>query len=1084
MTGDSALLTEFEERAGPCITFGDDSKGYTKGYGLISKDNVIIEEVALVEGLKHNLLSISQLCDKGFVSLFSKEACVISNKENNKVILTGIRKGNVYIADFSSTDSGSITCLFSKASKDESWLWHKKLSHLNFKVMNELVKKDLARGIPQLEFSKEGLCDACQKGKQKKSSFKSKTESSISQPFQLLHMDLFGPVNIMSISKKKYCLVIVDDFSRFTWTFFLHSKDEASEIIINHLRKAINDPDFKVRRIRSDNGTEFKNSTMRKFCEENGIEHEFSAARTPQQNGVVERKNRTLIEAARTMLEESKLPTYFWAEAVNTACFTQNISLINKVKGMTPYQLIKKRKPSLDFLHVFGCKCFVLRNEGEHLGKFEAKADEAIFVGYAAGKAYRVYNMRVNIVMESVHVVFDDTSIQGLIDEGYHDSLMFENEDRNIDAHDQVAQELSKETLTSTDDGINEEENIAKVSDTAFVDDQQRVSVDCQQRASVVNDLGVSVDTTQDAPVDKTINSGGVSQGNKATSSLSDHNHGARYSRTNLPPQRKWTKSHPFELIIGETSSRVKTRRATQEECLYSSFLSKEEPKKLEDALMDPDWVLAMQEELNQFERNEVWKLVPRPDDSNVIDTKWVFKNKVDENGMVTRNKARLVAKGYSQEEGIDFDETFAHVARLEAIRIFLAYAAHANFKVYQMDVKSAFLNGELEEEVHVSQPPGFEDPNFPNHVYYLLKALYGLKQAPRAWYDTLSQFLLENHFTRGTVDKTLFFRIFNGSSILVQIYVDDIIFGSTDENLCKKFAKLMHSKFEMSMMGELNYFLGLQVKQVQNGIFISQTKYIFDLLKKFDLVECSPAKTPMPTATKLELNTKEKCVDISSYRGMVGSLLYLTASRPDIMFATCLCARFQADPRESHLIAIKRIFRYLKGTPNLGIWYPRESGFELIGYSDADYAGCKIDRKSTTGTCQFLGDKLVSWFSKKQNSVSTSTAEAEYIAAGSCCAQILWMRNQLVDYGLKVDKIPIFCDNTSAIAIAENPVQHSRTKHIDIKYHFIREHVMNGTVELHFVPSEQQLADIFTKPLDESTFTRLVSRLGMLNFS
>ena len=272
------------------------------------------------------------------------------------------------------------------------------------------------------------------------------------------------------------------------------------------------------------------------------------------------------------------------------------------------------------------------------------------------------------------------------------------------------------------------------------------------------------------------------------------------------------------------------------------------------------------------------------------------------------------------------------------------------------MDVKSAFLNGELEEEVYVQQPPGFEDPNFPDFVYRLLKALYGLKQAPRAWYETLSQFLIENHFIRGTIDKTLFHRNFNGSSIFVQIYVDDIIFGSTDEKLCSKFAKLMQSKYEMSMMGELTYFLGLQVKQVKDGIFISQTKYIYDLLKKFDLIDCSSAKTPMATATKLELNTKESKVDISNYRGMVGSLLYLTTSRPDIMFATCLCARFQADPRESHLIAIKRIFRYLKGTPNLGIWYPRESGFDLIGYSDADYAGCRIDRKSTTGTCQFLG--------------------------------------------------------------------------------------------------------------------------------
>jgi Reverse transcriptase (RNA-dependent DNA polymerase) len=401
---------------------------------------------------------------------------------------------------------------------------------------------------------------------------------------------------------------------------------------------------------------------------------------------------------------------------------------------------------------------------------------------------------------------------------------------------------------------------------------------------------------------------------------------------------------------------------------------------------------------------------------------------------------------------------------------------------VFQMDVKSAFLNGELEEEVYVEQPPGFEDANLYDFVYKLFKALYGLKQAPRAWYETLSTFLIENHFTRGVVDKTLFYKHHGKDIILVQIYVDDIVFGSTNEKLCEKFSSLMSNKYEMSMMGELSFFLGLQIQQKVDGIFICQSKYVKELLKKFNLEDSSPAKTPISTATKLDLDPKGKKVDSSTYRGMVGSLLYLTASRPDIMFATCLCARFQADPKESHLIAIKRIFRYLKGTPNLGLWYPKDTGFELVGYSDSDYAGCKIDRKSTTGSCQFLGGRLVSWFSKKQHSVSTSTAEAEYIAAGSCCAQILWMKNQLMDYGLELTNIPIYCDNTSAIAISDNPVQHSRTKHIDIRHHFIREHVERGTVKLFYIPTEKQLADIFTKPLDEATFTRLVSELGMLN--
>jgi hypothetical protein len=465
-----------------------------------------------------------------------------------------------------------------------------------------------------------------------------------------------------------------------------------------------------------------------------------------------------------------------------------------------------------------------------------------------------------------------------------------------------------------------------------------------------------------------------------------------------------------------------------------------------------------------------------------VIGTKWVFRNKLDEHGTIIRNKARLVAQGYRQEEGIDYDETFALVARLEAIRLFLAYASHKNFKVFQMDVKSAFLNGKLSEEVYVAQPPGFPDPKHPNHVYRLDKALYGLKQAPRAWYDTLSTFLLSKGFERGKIDNTLFLRKVKGHIILVQIYVDDIIFGSTKPSMCDKFASLMKSEYKMSMMGELTYFLGLQIKQSEKGIFISQGKYVSDMLKKFDLTSCSSMKTPMAPPLTLDKDSLGKSVNVTLYRGMIGSLLYLTASRPDIMYSTCLCARYQSDPKESHLTAVKRIFRYLKGTPNLGLWYPKDSGFDLIGYSDSDFAGCKLDRKSTTGGCQLLGGKLVSWTSKKQNSVSTSTAEAEYVAAGSCCAQVLWMRNQLLDYDLQLSKIPIYCDNTSAIAIANNPVLHSKTKHIEIRYHFIRDHVMNGNIELHFVPTEYQLADLFTKPLDETRFNTLISELGMLN--
>jgi hypothetical protein len=412
---------------------------------------------------------------------------------------------------------------------------------------------------------------------------------------------------------------------------------------------------------------------------------------------------------------------------------------------------------------------------------------------------------------------------------------------------------------------------------------------------------------------------------------------------------------------------------------------------------------------------------------------------------VVTRNKARLVAKGYSQVEGLDFGETYAPVARLESIRILHAYATYHGFKLYQMDVKSAFVNGPIKEEVYVEQPLDFEDNEYPNHLYKLPKALYGLKQASRAWYECLRYFLITNGFKVGKAGPTLFTKMIAKDLFVCQIYVDDIIFGSTNKSTCEEFSRIMIQKFEMSMMGGLKYFLGFQVKQLQEGTFISKTKYIQDILTKFGMKDAKPIKTPMGTNGHLDLDTGGKPVDQKVYRSMIGSLLYLCASRPDIMLSVCMCARFQADPKEVHLRAVKRIMRYFVYTPKFGLWYPKGSTFDLIGYLDADWAGCKIDRKSTSGTCQFLGRSVVSWASKKQNSVALSTAEAEYIVAGHCCTQLLWMRQTLRDYGYKLSKVPLLCDNKSAIRMADNPVKHSRTKHIAIRYHFLRDHQQRG---------------------------------------
>ncbi|GJT85640.1 retrovirus-related pol polyprotein from transposon TNT 1-94 [Tanacetum coccineum] len=459
----------------------------------------------------------------------------------------------------------------------------------------------------------------------------------------------------------------------------------------------------------------------------------------------------------------------------------------------------------------------------------------------------------------------------------------------------------------------------------------------------------------------------------------------------------------PEQNGVVERGNRTRRQLETDGEmCMFALTVSRTEPKNIKEAMADSAWIESMQEELHQFDRLDVWELVDRPLCKNVINLKWLWKNKRDEENTVIRNKSRLVAKGYAQKEGIDFEESFAPVARLEAVRLFIAYAAHKSFTVYQMDVKTAFLYGPLKEEVYVNQPDGFVDPYHPDKVYRLKKALYGLKQAPRAWYDELSNFLVSEGFSKGSIDPTLFITKHREDILLVQIYVDDIIFGSTNLKLSKRFGKLMHSKFDMSMMGELKFFLGIQIHQSPRGIFINQAKYAQEILKKHGMTSCDSIGTPMATK-HLDADLSGTPIDQTKYRSMVGALMYLTASRPDIVHATCYCARYQAKPTEKHLTAVKRIFRYLKDSINMGLWYPKDTGFELTAFSDSDHAGCLDSRKSTSGGIQFLGgDKLVSWSSKKQDCTSMSSAEAEYVSLSACCAQVLWMRTQLTDYGFR----------------------------------------------------------------------------------
>nr|KAJ0227803.1 hypothetical protein LSAT_V11C100040470 [Lactuca sativa] len=627
--------------------------------------------------------------------------------------------------------------------------------------------------------------------------------------------------------------------------------------------------------------------------------------------------------------------------------------------------MLKDRKPDVSFFHVFGCICYIL-NQRDLRSKFEPKADKGIFVGYSSiSKAFRVFHVNRQCVEESIHVKFDEESYT----------------DEKVTHSPSIFQEL----LSCPFDEAPSAEDKTDSSDPI-------IPVPCslnQDTAATSADNSLSADETLEAEDSPETDNVSVSISTESASVI-EH------------------RDHPVDRIIGNIHDGVRTRSSVLNNfCMYVNFVSMILPDKVHTALQDADWIKAMQEELNEFERHKVWTLVPRPSGKTITGTRWVYRNKVDKDGIITCNKARLVAQGFTQIESIDYGETFAPVARIEAIRLFLAYASYMNFIVYQMDVKTAFLHGVLEEEVFLNQPPGFVDKDHPDNVYRLDKAVYGLKQAPRAWYETLTSYLLENGYRRGVIDNTLFIKNKGSDMVLVQIYDDDIIFGSPNETLSKEFAEIMSQRFEMSMMGKMTFFLGLEVQQQKTGISICQSKYISDLLVKYSLSDCKPASTPVSKTDKIHADPTGTDVNHSLYRGMIGSLLYLTASRPDIMFGTILCARFQANPKESHLMAVKCIFRYLKGTQNLALWYPRDSAFELYGYTDSDYAGCNLDKKSTSGGCHFLGNRLISWSSKKQTSVAISTAEDEYVAAGRCCAQLLWIQNQLLDYGFKFSNLP-----------------------------------------------------------------------------
>ncbi|GJR45226.1 retrovirus-related pol polyprotein from transposon TNT 1-94 [Tanacetum coccineum] len=707
--------------------------------------------------------------------------------------------------------------------------------------------------------------------------------------------------------------------------------DETPEVLKDFLTMIQRNLQAQVISVRTDRGTEFLNKTLHAYFKEEGIEHQTS---------------QLLENLTETALTKT--------EPVATACYTQNRSIMISNHGKTAYHIINDRKPSIKHLHIFGCICYITR-DGENLDKMKEKGDPCDNGGiFSLSKGdIGVYNKRTRLIVESIHIKFDE--IKEMMSDHNSSDLAPQRQEMSVEnVSSGLVPQGQKASDYDNSDPVPPRQNVVRTTERQMVTTQAPNA--SFQEAEFINPFCTRVQEIGE--------SSSRNIDNTDVHSFQPQSHDYR-----------WTRDHPLEQVRGNPTMPVQTRRqlATDPEmCMFALTVSIVEPKNIKEAMADSAWIEAMQDELHQFDR---------------------LKNKKDKDQTVIRNKARLVAKGYAHEEGINFEESFAPVARLEAVRIFVAYTAHKSFPIYHMDVKTEFLNGPLKEEVYVAQPEGFVDPDHPKKVYLLRKALYGLKQAPRA------------------------------------------------------------CRFEMSLMGEMKFFLGLQIHQSPKGIFINQAKYALEILKKHNMDNCHSIGTPLATKPKLDVDLSREPVDQSDYRSKIGSLMYLTSSRPDLVQA---------------------------GTINMGLWYPKDSGFELTAFSDADHAGCLDTRKSTSGGIQFLGDKLVSWMSKKQNCTAMSSAEAEYVALSASYAQVMWMRTQLQDYGFNYNKIPLYCDSQSAIAISCNPVQHSRTKHIHTRYHFIKEQVENGIIELYFVRTEYQLADMFTKALPEDRFKYLVRRIGM----
>lgn len=1064
------------------LNLANNSSTETKGEGSVmfvadvhgEKTYVSLESTLKVPDLRSNLLSVSKITDRGYEVRFKQNEAVVTDSNGN-IHLCADRVGDLYFVR-GSLNEARVACLSQKKTKAPIELLHRRLGHTNTQDIINAIRSGRVTGIETKRPADRIICSICLQGKMTKTPFP-KLSNRQTSTLEIIHTDVCGPMRSQSLGGARYYIEFIDDATKWCEVRFLRSKADVAKITIEYIAFVEKQKGGRVKCLQSDNGTEYTTRELEEYLKTRGISRRLTAPYNPQQNGTSERKNRTLLDTARCLLVESKLPQSFWAEAVNTANYIRNRLPTSSLNGRTPYEAWTGKPPDLSHCRVFGTRVIYLNTEPGK-GKFDERGHEGIFLGYPDdSKAFRIWSSKKHKVLITRDVKFleDDGNI-----------IDISSAAENLENSSSNRQYVDVEFPLSQENNPSDENKHETYKDNLSLDNAMstpRTTEDEEEE----DFLGF--DTTEDESTKERIT--------KAPGRPKIGRTGRRGRPRKLFQKRR-------HITERDDSDHTEGREVDDlAECSLLSEISMNEAMTGNDA---DDWRQAIAIELTSILKNDTFDLVDRPKRSKVIGSRIILRNKFKPDGSLERRKARLVAQGFSQKPGIHFTETFAPVTRFSSIRMMVSLAVEHGMKIKHFDVTTAYLNSEIMEEIYMEPPIDFEqflkqiirrendsstrkraermlhEIQTGDKVCRLKKSLYGLKQAGRSWYEKLNSTLKEIGAIP-TASDPCFFHLDSGEDkTFIAVYVDDILVASRNQKMISKVERLLSSKFDLKNLGDVKNCLGVEFDQGNGRITMHQRRYITEILSRFGMSECKPVATPADPNTKLLKGGEQDSEDAKlPYRELIGALTYLAmTTRPDIAFVVSQLGQFNNCYREEHWKAAKRVLRYLKGSIQLGLSYEAAHS-PIRAYVDADWGNCTEDRRSFTGYVFMLNGSPVSWDTKKQRTVALSTTEAEYMAMAECAKEAIYLQRFMRELGFnELSDLTIHCDNLSAVRLAENPVFHSRSKHIDVRHHFVRDVLRDKQIAVKHIPTEQQVADFLTKGLAKQKHEWCVNAAGL----